>query len=62
MKLAHVHQIAVFYAPAPDRRQKVGRLALVRAAIARFKRFADQAGVPARLRDKIAKVIAPAKR
>jgi len=31
----------------------------VRAAISRFKRFADKAGVPARLRDRTAKVIAP---
>jgi len=34
----------------------------VRTAISRFKRFADKAGVPARLRDRTAKVIAPAKR
>jgi serine/threonine-protein kinase HipA len=34
----------------------------VRAAVARFKRFADRAGVPARLREQVARVIAPAKR
>jgi serine/threonine-protein kinase HipA len=34
----------------------------VRAAIARFKRFADKAGVPARLRDRTAKAIAPSQR
>lgn len=28
MKLDHVEQVAVFYEPAPDRRKKVGRLAL----------------------------------
>lgn len=34
----------------------------VRAVIARFKRFADKAGVPARLRDRTAKALAPSKR
>jgi len=34
----------------------------VRAAIRRFKRFADQAGVPARLRDKTAQALALSKR
>ena len=34
----------------------------VRAAIRRFKRFADQAGVPARLRDRTAKALAFASR
>jgi hypothetical protein len=34
----------------------------VRAAVRRFPRFAEQAGVPARLRDRTARVIAPARR
>ena len=34
----------------------------VRAVISRFKRFADKAGVPARLRDRTAKALAPPKR
>jgi serine/threonine-protein kinase HipA len=33
-----------------------------RAAVSRFKRFADKAGVPARLRDRTAKALAAAKR
>jgi serine/threonine-protein kinase HipA len=45
-----------------DLKNAVEILQKVRRTVARFPRFADEAGVPPRLRDRVARVIAPAKR